>query len=97
MSAETISPRRRASSESFSWTFIALVILSSAVVSGCSPAANTANYDNRTFFREEYGLDTHGRKTWFDHLVELDPGRLNVHVAPDYDQVAPAKIAVLPF
>ncbi len=97
MSAETISSCRRSFSESFSWTFIVLVIFTSAVVSGCSPAANTANYDKRTFFREEYGLDTHGRKTWFDHLVELDPGQLKVHLAADYDQVAPAKIAVLPF
>jgi hypothetical protein len=98
MCAENTSPcHGRFLSESFFFSLIALVIFSSAAVSGCSHAANTANYENRTFFRQEQGLDTHGRKTWFDHLVELDPGRLNTHIAPDYDQVAPAKIAVLPF
>ena len=78
---------------------LVLAIAASMVVgialSGCSQTAS--NYDQRTFFREEQGLDTHGRKTWFDHLVELDPGNLKTHVAADYDQLAPEKIAVLPF
>jgi hypothetical protein len=43
------------------------------------------------------GSITHGRKTWFDHLVELDPGTLKTHVAADYEQAAPERIAVLPF
>src|SRR5260221_8491728 len=42
-------------------------------------------------------MDTHGKKTLFDHLVEVDPGQLNVHLAANYDQVAPLRIAVLPF
>ena len=70
-----------------------LMLAAVTVFGGCS----SSNYDNRTFFGKEYGMDTHGRKTWFDHLVEADPGRLDVHVAEDYEQVAPLRIAVLPF
>jgi Putative bacterial lipoprotein (DUF799) len=69
------------------------IILGSITLCGCSQT----NYQDRTFFRDEYGVDTHGRKTWFDHLVELDPGTLKTHVAADYEQAAPERIAVLPF
>jgi len=72
----------------------ASMILGSFVLSGC--AAKTDRTD-RPFFRNEYGLETHGKKNWFDHLVELDPGSIKTTVAPDYDQVAPQKVAVLPF
>jgi hypothetical protein len=72
----------------------ALMILGSFALSGC--AAKTDRTD-RPFFRNEYGLDTHGKKNWFDHLVELDPGSIKTKVAPDYDQAAPQKVAVLPF
>lgn len=71
----------------------ASMILGSLAISGCAQTS----YENRPFFRNEYGLDTHGRKTWFDHLVEVDPGRLDTHVAANYEQDAPQKIAVLPF
>lgn len=73
----------------------ASLVLAPLALSGC--AQTKTNYENRTFFRDEQGLETHGRKTWFDHLVELDPGSLKTHVAADYDQAAPAMIAVLPF
>jgi hypothetical protein len=69
------------------------LVLGSIALCGCSQT----NYQDRTFFRDEYGVDTHGRKTWFDHLVELDPGTLTTHVAADYEQAAPERIAVLPF
>jgi hypothetical protein len=75
--------------------FAVSIVVSSAALSGC--ASTKANYDDRTFFRNEEGLETHGRKTWFDHLVELDPGSLRTHLAADYDEAAPEKIAVLPF
>ena len=75
--------------------FAASIIAGSAALSGC--ASTKTDYGDRTFFRDEQGLDTHGRKTWFDHLVELDPGALKTHLAADYEQAAPEKIAVLPF
>ncbi len=74
-------------------TAVLAVIVLSLLPTGCTDA----NFSQRTFFRDEYGLDTHGRKTWFDHLVEADPGGIETVIVPDYDQVAPAKIAVLPF
>ncbi|MBI3759482.1 MAG: hypothetical protein HY269_06970, partial [Deltaproteobacteria bacterium] len=69
------------------------VMLSSLALDGCSQT----NSENRPFFRHEYGLDTHGRKTWFDHVVELDPGKIKTQIALDYESVAPQTIAVLPF
>ena len=72
----------------------AAAILAAVGVCGC---AQSANYENRPFFQEEYGLETHGRKTWFDRLVEVDPGQMKVYVAKDYEDKAPQTIAVLPF
>ena len=78
----------------YSHSIQACLMLAAAVFFvGCS----SSNYENRTFFRKEYGVGTHGRKTWFDHLVEVDPGGLDVHVAKNYEQTAPLRIAVLPF
>lgn len=59
--------------------------------------ASQAPLTDRTFFRNEYEVDTHGRKTWFDRLVETDPGGIKIQVAPEYESIAPARIAVLPF
>ena len=49
------------------------------------------------FFLPEQNRESHGRKTWFDHLVEFDPGGIKTHVAEDYAQNPPRRIAVLPF
>jgi Putative lipoprotein GNA1162-like len=54
-------------------------------------------YQERPFFLQEQGLETHGRKTWFDRLVEFDPGKTRFQVAADYAQDPPRRIAVLPF
>lgn len=70
-------------------------IVLSIAISGC--ASKAPPQTDQAFFRNEYALDTHGRKTWFDHLVEVDPGGIKTTLAPDYDQVAPERIAVLPF
>ena len=71
-------------------TLAASMILGSVALSGC--AAKT-DRSERPFFRNEYGLETHGKKNWFDHLVELDPGSLKTEVAPDYEQAAPQTVA----
>jgi hypothetical protein len=63
------------------------------LVIGCS----SNNYETRPFFQHEYDVEAHGRKTFFDHLVELDPGTFNVNVAPDYLADPPSRIALLPF
>jgi len=77
----------------FSRLLSGCMLLAPILLSGCS----SAKYEERSFFRKEYGLETHGRKTLLDHLIEVDPGRLDVHLAANYDQVAPLRIAVLPF
>src|SRR5260221_5580997 len=73
-------------------TFLPLFIAIAAA--GCS---RQADQSNRTFFRTEQGLQTHGRKTWFDHLVEVDPGGIHTTVAASYNESTPEKIAILPF
>jgi hypothetical protein len=60
---------------------------------GCS--SNTS--ETRLFFQREYRVEAHGRKTLFDHIVELDPGAFKVEVAADYLKAPPARIALLPF
>jgi hypothetical protein len=71
--------------------FIAVVFL----FAGCSTAST--QYKSRPFFLTEENVTTHGRKTWFDRMVELDPGGAQFTVASDYQQAPPKKIAVLPF
>jgi hypothetical protein len=72
-----------------------ILILALMLTAGCSPTAT--NYEARPFFQPEQGAALHGRKTWFDHLVEFDPGRVRLKVAPNYQANPPERIAVLPF
>jgi Putative bacterial lipoprotein (DUF799) len=74
---------------------LALIVLIPALA-GCSNVSERAA-ERRPFFQPEYQTETHGRKTLFDRIVELDPGRLHMNVAPDYQRNAPLKVAVLPF
>jgi hypothetical protein len=67
-----------------------------ADLAGCSTVSQRTE-ESRPFFQPEYELTSHGRKTLFDRVVELDPGGLNVKVASDYQSNAPLRIAVLPF
>lgn len=71
----------------------AALILGSLGLGGCA----RTNSEDRPFFRHEYGLDSHGRKTWLDRAVELDPGQIKTKIAPNYEAVAPQTVAVLPF
>jgi hypothetical protein len=73
--------------------YIAHLLIVAFVLGGCS----TARHEQRAFFLPEQERETHGRKTWFDHLVEFDPGSLHYEVANDYEQNPPRRIAVLPF
>jgi hypothetical protein len=67
-----------------------------AGLAGCSSVSQRAE-ERRPFFQPEYELTSHGRKTLFDRIVELDPGGLHVKVASDYQSNAPLRVAVLPF
>jgi hypothetical protein len=65
------------------------------LLAGCSTAST--QYKSRPFFLTEEELMTHGRKAWYDRILELDPGGAEFTVADDYQQAPPKKIAVLPF
>lgn len=64
-------------------------------ISGCSTTA--PNYQTRPFFLAEEDTATHGRKSWFDRIIETDPGISHYVVAADYQAQPPRRIAVLPF
>jgi hypothetical protein len=72
-----------------------VLIMALMVMAGCS--ATDANYDSRPFFQHQPSVQLHGRKTWLDHLVEVDPGRVHLKLAADYAENPPERIAVLPF
>ena len=71
---------------------VCLVVIALACTS-CAPV----HFEKRPFFLQEQGLETHGRKTLFDRMVEIDPGKTRFQVAADYQQDPPRRIAVLPF
>jgi hypothetical protein len=70
-----------------------LLLITFLTLAGC--AVNQP--EQRPFFQKEYATETHGRKTFFDRLVETDPGGFHVSVAPEYETDPPERIAVLPF
>jgi len=53
--------------------------------------------EERPFFQKEQATEIHGRKNWFDYLVEADPGNFQVETVGDYLEHPPAIVAVLPF
>jgi len=90
-----LSAGAKGSSVALSRLICGSIAVIALTLSSCSSSAN--NYEQRRFFQKEYGLETHGRKTQLDHLVEFDPGGIKATIAPNYVQDAPARIAVLPF
>lgn len=70
-----------------------LLLIIFLVLAGC--AVNQP--EERPFFQKEYATETHGRKTFFDRLVETDPGGFHLNIAPEYETNPPERIAVLPF
>lgn len=63
----------------------------------CAAGCATRTAEERPFFQKEQRVEAHGKKTFFDHLVEIDPGTFKVKAAADYQQKAPARIAIMPF
>jgi hypothetical protein len=68
-------------------------ILLALLIEGCA----STQHKSRPFFLTEEELETHGQKTWYDRVVEADPGGISFVVAADYQERPPRKIAVLPF
>ena len=67
-----------------------------ALLGGCASTQHQ-HPQSHPFFLTEEEVETHGRKTWFDRLLEVDPGGVSVEIAEDYQDRPPRKIAVLPF
>jgi hypothetical protein len=74
-------------------TCLLLLALCMLPLAGCA----NQNYETRPFYQKEIATQTHGKKTLFDRIIETDPGGLEVEMASDYEEHAPATIAVLPF
>jgi putative lipoprotein DUF799 len=74
----------------------AVLAITLAAISGCARVSHQTK-ERRPFFQAEHELETHGKKTVFDRIVEFDPGELEVDVTPDYQRNAPLRVAVLPF
>ena len=73
-----------------------VLLLLLALLGGCASTQHQ-HPQSRPFFLTEEEVETHGRKTWFDRLLEVDPGGVSVEIAADYQDRPPRKIAVLPF
>ncbi len=71
-----------------------LLVIALSLVAGCASANHV---EERPFFQHEYDLESHGRKTLLDHIVEFDPGGFDVRVSPAFKRNPPVRIAVLPF
>ena len=74
---------------------LGMLLAAPPLLAGCSTAST--QYKSRPFFLTEEEVATHGRKAWYDRVVELDPGRAEFTVAADYQQAPPKRVAVLPF
>ncbi len=74
------------------WHRLAAVLLL-AGCTGVSPAQRAAE----PLFLPEYGLDAHGRKSWFDRVAETNPGHIDMQILPAFRLAPPRRIAVLPF
>ena len=73
-----------------------MAVLLTLSAAGC---ADVTYHDaaSRPFFQKPYYVASHGRKTWWDRIVELDPGKARVKVSPEFLKNPPERIAVLPF
>jgi hypothetical protein len=85
----TIQSAKSGASRFQLYLFFMLLLL----LAGCA----TAQPQSRSFFQVDRELETHGRKTWFDHLFDADPGGASFKIADDYQERPPREIAVLPF
>lgn len=74
------------------WRWLAPLLLL-AGCTGVSPAQRAAE----PLFLAEYGVDAHGRKTWFDRVAETNPGHIDMRISPAFRLAPPRRIAVLPF
>jgi len=73
---------------------LARLLSATLLLASCAGPPQTSG---QALFLHEYDQAGHGRKTWFDRVVETDPGQIGVHVSPAFTAAPPRRIAVLPF
>jgi hypothetical protein len=76
------------------WRLLARLLCAPLFLTSCAGPPQTAG---QALFLQAYDQGGHGRKTWFDRVVETDPGQIAVHVSPAFTAAPPRRIAVLPF
>jgi hypothetical protein len=76
-----------------SWCQLYLLFSLLVLLAGCASTQPQPS----PFFLTEKEIETHGRKTWYDRLMDADPGSTSFVIAGDYQERPPRKIAVLPF
>ncbi|TFE69354.1 hypothetical protein A7Q09_05545 [Methylacidiphilum sp. Yel] len=62
---------------------------------GCS-GIRTPPEEQKLFLKEP-SISNHGRKTLYDHVVDIDPGRIKSRTSSLFYELPPKSIAVLPF
>ncbi|CAI9085348.1 hypothetical protein A7K73_02915 [Candidatus Methylacidiphilum fumarolicum] len=62
---------------------------------GCS-GIRTPPEEQKLFLKEP-SISNHGRKTLYDHVVDIDPGRIKSRTSTLFYELPPKSIAVLPF
>jgi hypothetical protein len=75
---------------------LSAVVFVAVALAGCASQAEQ-NREERPFFQAELETDRHGKKTWLDQIIEVDPGKLKVETSSDYGERPPSTVAVLPF
>ena len=76
-----------------SWCRLYLFFMLLVLLAGCASTQPQPS----PFFLTEKEIETHGRKTWYDRIMDADPGSTSFVIAGDYQERPPRKIAVLPF
>ncbi len=82
---------RRWTAKAALWSLLAV-----ECAAGCA-SVNAKDANARPFFQQPYEIASHGRKDWWDRMIELDPSGAEVKVSPEYLAHPPERIAVLPF
>ncbi|QSR89301.1 DUF799 family lipoprotein [Methylacidiphilum caldifontis] len=62
---------------------------------GCS-GIRTPSEDQKLYLKEQ-AVHNHGKKTLYDHVVDIDPGKIRAGVSSLFYELPPKTVAVLPF
>ena len=75
---------KRGPSQYQPYLFSMLLVL----LTGCA----STQPQSRPFFQTEQKLETHGRKTWYDQVIEADPGNVSFVIGETIKNALPEKL-----